>query len=96
MASAKLIEKAKRDFANYLKKVNLRSTEQRYEVLNAIFEIDGHFGAEDLFIQMKNQGKKISRATVYNTLDILLLTFFLNSALYQDTKSGTLIFMKEP
>jgi Fur family ferric uptake transcriptional regulator len=72
MASAKLIEKAKRDFANYLKRFNLRSTEQRYEVLNAILEIDGHFGAEDLFIQMKNQGKKISRATVYNTLDILL------------------------
>lgn len=71
MASARLAEKVRSDFANYLKRGNLRATEQRYEVLNAILEMDGHFGAEDLFVKMKNQGKKVSRATVYNTLELL-------------------------
>lgn len=71
MASAKLIEKAKRDFTSYLKRGNLRATEQRYEVLEAILGMEGHFGAEDLFVKMKSEGKKVSRATVYNTLELL-------------------------
>ncbi|MEN3038744.1 MAG: Fur family transcriptional regulator [Candidatus Kryptonium sp.] len=71
MASAKLIEKIQTDFKNYLKRGNLRATEQRYEVLNSILQIDGHFDAEELFIKMKSAGKKVSRATVYNTLDLL-------------------------
>lgn len=71
MASAKLIEKVRENFVNHLKKGNLRATEQRYEVLNSVLEMNGHFGAEDLFIRMKNEGKKVSRATVYNTLELL-------------------------
>jgi len=71
MASAKLIEKVRENFVNHLKKENLRATEQRYEVLNSVLEMNGHFGAEDLFIRMKNEGKKVSRATVYNTLELL-------------------------
>ncbi len=71
MASAKLVEKIRKDFTDYLRRDNLRATDQRYEVLNAVLETEGHFGAEDLFVKMKNQGKKVSRATVYNTLELL-------------------------
>ncbi len=71
MVSAKLVEKVRENFTSYLKRGNLRATEQRYEVLNAILEIEGHFNAEDLFVKMKSQGKKVSRATVYNTLELL-------------------------
>lgn len=71
MASERLIEKVRRDFSTHLKRSNLRATEQRYEVLNSILEMEGHFGAEDLFVKMKNEGKKVSRATVYNTLELL-------------------------
>lgn len=69
--SAKLIEKIRKDFVNYLRRDNLRATEQRYEVLDVILETEGHFSAEDLFVKIKNQGKKVSRATVYNTLELL-------------------------
>lgn len=71
MVSAKLVEKVRESFTNHLKRENLRATEQRYEVLNSVLEMSGHFGAEDLFIKMKSEGKRVSRATVYNTLDLL-------------------------
>jgi Fur family ferric uptake transcriptional regulator len=32
---------------------------------------DGHFDADGLFLQMKTLGSKVSRATVYNTLELL-------------------------
>jgi Fur family ferric uptake transcriptional regulator len=40
-------------------------------VLDAVMNIDGHFDADELFAQMRTGGQKVSRATVYNTLDLL-------------------------
>ncbi|MCJ7553657.1 MAG: transcriptional repressor, partial [Ignavibacteriaceae bacterium] len=48
-----------------------RITPERFEVLNAAIDHDGHFGADDLFIKMKNANSRVSRATVYNTLELL-------------------------
>ena len=58
-------------FTQYLRRNNLRVTPERFEVLDAVMQCDGHFDADDLFLRMKNAGSKVSRATVYNTLDKL-------------------------
>ena len=49
----------------------LRSTASRFAVLDAVLETQGHFDAEGLYYRMITSGVKISRATVYNTLDLL-------------------------
>jgi Fur family ferric uptake transcriptional regulator len=49
----------------------LRSTPARVAVLDAIVQTQGHFDAEGLYYRLMSSGKKISRATVYNTLDLL-------------------------
>jgi len=49
----------------------LRSTSSRLAVLDAVLQSQGHFDAEGLYYRMISSGKKISRATVYNTLDLL-------------------------
>ena len=41
-------------------------------VLGEIYRADGHFDADDIFFNMKNAGTRVSRATVYNTLDLLV------------------------
>jgi Fur family ferric uptake transcriptional regulator len=50
---------------------NLRFTPARMAVLSAVTQSQGHFDAEDLYYRLITGGKRISRATVYNTLDLL-------------------------
>lgn len=58
-------------FRNFLKAEKNRITPERFEVLDAAIDYDGHFGADDLYIQMKNSKSRVSRATVYKTLELL-------------------------
>lgn len=64
-------EKAAEIFRSFLKRGKYRITPERFEVLDAALDHSGHFGADDLFIQLKNLKSKVSRATVYNTLELL-------------------------
>lgn len=59
-------------FRNFLKKEKNRITPERFEVMDAALDYDGHFGADDLYILMKNSNSSVSRATVYKTLELLV------------------------
>ena len=65
-------EKAKQEFTEFLKKGKNRITPERFEVMEAALEYEGHFGADDLYIVMKNFDSTVSRATVYKTLELLV------------------------
>jgi Fur family transcriptional regulator, ferric uptake regulator len=65
-------EQASDIFRNYLKSEKNRITPERFEVLDAALDYEGHFGADDLYILMKNQRSRVSRATVYKTLELLV------------------------
>lgn len=58
-------------FRDFLKHEKNRVTPERFEVMDAALDYDGHFGADDLYIIMKNSNSSISRATVYKTLELL-------------------------
>jgi Fur family ferric uptake transcriptional regulator len=64
-------DSAHEQFRKFLKRERHRSTPERFEVLDYALDYKGHFGADDLFIQMKMQKSNISRATIYNTLELL-------------------------
>lgn len=48
-----------------------RSTPERFAILDAVLETQGHFDAEGLYYRLMSQGTRVSKATVYNTLEIL-------------------------
>ena len=66
------IELVKEIFRSYLKEGNQRQTPERFMVLEEIYRADGHFDADDIFFRMQDGGTRVSRATVYNTLDLLV------------------------
>ena len=59
-------------FTAYLEKNRQRKTPERFGVLEQIYTRNDHFDAETLYIYIKNNNKNISRATVYNTLELLV------------------------
>lgn len=59
-------------FTSFLKKGSFRITPERFEVLEFAFKQTQHFSADELFLAMKLESSNISRATVYNTLELLV------------------------
>ena len=67
-----IYEEVKAIFTTYLKDQNYRKTQGRYDILYEIYSIDEHFEVETLYLILKNKNYHISRATIYNTIDLLL------------------------
>jgi len=61
----------RRTFSEFLKRKGLKTTRERTALFDEIFASHQHFDADDLVGRMKQRGKKVSRATVYRTLELL-------------------------
>ncbi len=68
----KTIERELERFRGFLKDQGLKLTREREALVREIFATHYHFEADELLFRLKENGVKISRATIYRTLELLV------------------------
>lgn len=80
-------------FEGHLKSRGLKLTPQRKAILEEVFASHQHFDIEGLFESLRKKGKRISRATIYRTLPLLVESNLIKEAFRsQETVSYEHIF----
>lgn len=59
-------------FGRYLRDQGLPVTQQRESVAEAVFASTGHLSVDDIERELRQEGERIGKATIYRTLDLLV------------------------
>lgn len=72
MTELKQKNSAREVFTQFLKERGLRKTPERFAVVDKVLSMNDHFYVESLREAMETDGYRVSRATLYNTIQLLL------------------------
>lgn len=59
-------------FKRLLKRKGLKFTKERKAILKEVFSLHGHFDPEELLMRLRKRGSRVSKASIYRTIPLLL------------------------
>lgn len=71
-------------FRKFLKSKRLKITPEREIVFEEVLSSGGHFEAEDLLFRIKSKNQRISKATIYRTLPLLIEGGWLRKVIFNE------------
>ena len=71
-------------FRSYIKSKGLRNTREREEIVQEIFSNTGHFDVEGLYMKLKRRGSKVSKASIYRNIPLLIDSGLIREVSYKD------------
>ncbi len=91
---------AVKTFNTFLESKRLRKTSERFAILKKAWQMDAHFGIDELHAALEKDGYHVSRATAYNTVDLLVdcgvlrrHNFAAGEAQYEAAREGHIHFI---
>lgn len=69
-------------FQDYIQSKGLKFTPERRSILNYVFKNHGHFEVEELLFEMKKNKVRVSKATIYRTVALLVKCGLLREVIF--------------
>ncbi len=71
-------------FRKYINGKGLRNTPERETIIMEIFSVHDHFDVDELFLRMKDQKSKISKASIYRAIPLLIESGLIKEVFFED------------
>ena len=84
MDKTAILDEVKKILNKHLEIKSLRKTPERYAIIDEIYSFNKHFSADELYSKMINKKYRVSRATIYNTLDLLVSLELVTRHVFKD------------
>ena len=71
-------------FREYIKEKGLRNTPERETIIDEIFAIHDHFDVDELFLRLRNKKKRVSKASLYRTIPLLIDSGLIKEVYFEE------------
>ena len=75
------------NFREFIKSKGLKYTPEREEILREILECKEHFDVDELYIKLKKKGSKVSKASIYRTIPLLIEAGYVQEVYKQNNRA---------
>ena len=83
-SKSSVIKEVRKILDKNLELSGLRKTPDRYAIINEIYSYNHHFDADELYNRMIKKNYRVSKATIYNTLDLLVNIDLVSRHIFKD------------